>query len=493
MTTDPGLIWLKDEFAFDDRPWPEPRGTIARGWKKWYVGAGQAEWGRAFDCGLVQEVSKTAVTLGIYRQNQGFAVDKRYRISFQVKLISATGGTPSAAVGIHPLGENDFVADGNLDQRFSEIEFGPWVPLTAPNGWLEVAHEFNARNRTQTILLAVDFQGQQGGLAVHDGIAHLADVEIRCGTGNSGVSLPWMADGSPPVEPPYIYGIHDARGVEIFDLYTRRYPVQPQKGWVVHALAIGADPNDGSGQRFSEWVAGQGVIVRLSYAFGDDIPPSPGQYDDFAARCANFVKASLGAGIWSIGNETPIESGATAAQYALCYCRCRDAIKRIRPGAQVITGGMMHGNADYLSGVVGEIQRLRGEQKCGLGGDDLGIDGFAIHSYTNSNSWNASSFEEYRTLMARIPAEMRHLPVYMTEAGSGSTGTEYPESNTGFVDLMFRNVHAWNQAPGTQKIRSVNLYRWDWQAGSPDHWGIEHKPGMIEDFLSAMQAGYKWR
>jgi hypothetical protein len=81
----------------------------------------------------------------------------------------------------------------------------------------------------------------------------------------------------------------------------------------------------------------------------------------------------------------------------------------------------------------------------------------------------------------------------MTEAGSGATGTEYPDSNTDLVDQMFRNIHTWNQNPGNQKIRSVNLYRWEWQAGSHDHWGIEHKPGMIEAFLSAMKTEYYWR
>ena len=36
--------------------------------------------------------------------------------------------------------------------------------------------------------------------------------------------------------------------------------------------------------------------------------------------------------------------------------------------------------------------------------------------------------------------------------------------------------------PNTQKIRSVNFYRWK----AHDQWGIEAKPKMQADFLSAL-------
>ena len=100
---------------------------------------------------------------------------------------------------------------------------------------------------------------------------------------------------------------------------------------------------------------------------------------------------------------------------------------------------------------------------------------------------------QFEALMAQIPNSMKHLPVYLTEAGSGPTGVEYPNENTLFIDQMFKYVHEWNQRPDTQKIRSVNFYRWQWKIGGDDHWGIEHKPGMIADFLTALDNEYYWR
>jgi hypothetical protein len=165
----------------------------------------------------------------------------------------------------------------------------------------------------------------------------------------------------------------------------------------------------------------------------------------------------------------------------------------VRPEAQVITAGMMHGDPDYMAQVIQEIQRLRQAGNWSLGPDDLGLDGFAIHSYTSSNSWHAPTFGQFEALMAQIPNSMKHLPVYLTEAGSGPTGVEYPDENTHFIDQMFKYVHEWNQRNDTQKIRSVNFYRWEWKVGGDDHWGIEHKPGMIEDFLTALDNEYYWR
>jgi hypothetical protein len=105
-----------------------------------------------------------------------------------------------------------------------------------------------------------------------------------------------------------------------------------------------------------------------------------------------------------------------------------------------------------------------------------------------ANYWNEAAFNSYRLMMEKIPASMRSLSVYMTEAGNGATGP-YPDQNTGFVNLMFKNVHDWNHVPGHQPIRSVNFYRWR----SFDQWGIEAKPGMIADFGSALDPEYTWK
>jgi hypothetical protein len=140
----------------------------------------------------------------------------------------------------------------------------------------------------------------------------------------------------------------------------------------------------------------------------------------------------------------------------------------------VITAGMVQGDFEFFERT---MRLLEGQ-----------TDGIAIHSYTNANYWHEGNFNLYQGLMERIPVSMRHLPVYMTESGNGASGP-YPDRNNGFIGLMFRNIHAWNQTPGNQPIRSVHFYRWL----DSDQWGIESKPGMIDDFLTAMDEPLYWR
>jgi hypothetical protein len=457
---DSGLVWdctTDSGFAFD----LAQKGPVALGWDKWATGGTDREWNVVPDHQkgkYVQEVKKQGVQTGLYRQNRGFKVGDTYRVSFEVNFTSG-GGTAQAAVGIHPTGGSEF----------SEVVVGPFTPLSK-NNWIEVAYEFQASNWAQTIFLVVDLRGAQ------DGAVSLDQVKVELLSERP--PEPWMLDGRPPVEPPFIYGMHDPGAEHLFNQKQRH-------GWVVHALEIGANPADQSGKRFSEWVDGHGVIARIANLNGQTIPAQPEQFDDFAQRCANFVQHSVGAGIWSIGNEPPLERAPDPVLYARCYHKCRLAIKAVRPGAQVITAGMVQGNPDYFRHVIDEIQRLADGDPQG------GVDGFAIHSYTNSLEWKPDNFGLYAILMAQIPTSLQHLPVYMTEAGSGAAGT-YPENqNLGFVNNLFKHVHEWNQKPGTQKIRSVNFYRWQWHPPK-DIWGIEHKPGMIADFLAALEPEYCW-
>jgi hypothetical protein len=264
--------------------------------------------------------------------------------------------------------------------------------------------------------------------------------------------------------------MHDAGAEHLFNQKNR-------KGWVMHAIGIGDDPNNMSGQRLSEWVDGHGVIARISYDFGYTLP-HPDRFDEFAQRCANFVSNSVGCGIWSIANEPGLESAGgvpiTPQIYADAYIQCRNAIKAVMPSARVITCGFVQGSFDFFEDT---LQLLEGQ-----------CDGIAVHSYTNANYWHEANFNLYRQHMALIPQSMRNLPVYMTEAGNGATGP-YPDQNNGFVNHMFENVHSWNQDPAHQPVRSVNFYRWrNW-----DQWGIETKQGMIDDFLDALVPDRYWR
>ena len=438
VDTDPGTVWNVE-------PMDEFSGDVVRGWTPWHEGNGEFEWhGFAGETNGAQEVKKRDVRIGIYRENRGFLTGDRYRMKLRARFHIGSG-TPRVSIGVHPTGGTDLAG----------VVWGEETRLVSKGVWTDVLDEFVAAGAKATVFLRVDFTG------VLDGGVSLDNLSLERLTPHP--PLPWMADGSPPVEPSFIYGMHDAGAEHLFNQKTR-------KGWVVHAIGIGDDPTDQSGRRFSEWVDGHGVIVRISHGFGDTLP-DPKRFPQFAQRCANFVKNSVGAGIWSIANEPGLERAGdvpiTPEIYANAFIQCRNAIKAVRPKAQVITAGMVQGSLEFFERT---MQLLEGK-----------TDGIAIHSYTNANFFNEAAFNLYRGMMQKIPASMRNLPVYMTEAGSGATGP-YPDQNNHFIDKLFNNVHQWNHTTGNQPIRSVNFYRWR----SFDQWGIEAKPGMIADFASAL-------
>jgi hypothetical protein len=282
-----------------------------------------------------------------------------------------------------------------------------------------------------------------------------------------------MLSGAPPVEPLNIHGIHDAGAEDLFVQANR-------KGWVTEALAIGSNPNDQSGHRFPEWIDDIGVIGRIAHLFGQILPdpgPAP-QYpglDAFAQRAANFVKSSVGCGIWSIGNEPHLEGVPDPVLYAEAFVRAYKAIKAVRPQAKVITAGFVHGDLNYFKAALQGIE-----------GRGVLPDGIALHTYTDSQGWNETTFRDYQTKIANLPAAMKSLPLYITEAGTGGPGN--PTTNNGLINAMFSHVHQWN-ASGGQQVRSVCFYRWT--AGA-DKWAIEANPGMRADFIGSLANDYRW-
>jgi hypothetical protein len=329
---------------------------------------------------------------------------------------------------------------------------------------VDVTYDFTASNWNTTVFLRAD-------------LTSLVDVGVAFD--NVSVELvsprdpePWMISGAPPAEPFNIHGIHDAGAEDLFVQGNR-------KGWVTEALAIGSNPSDPSGHRFTEWIDGIGVVGRIAHLYGQILPdpgPAP-QYpglDAFAQRAANFVKSSVGCGIWSIGNEPHLERVPDPAIYAEAFVRAYRAIKAARPGARVITAGFVHGDVNYFKAA------LQGIESRGVIPD-----GIALHTYTDSQGWNEIAFRDYQTKIANLPAAMRQLPIYITEAGTGGPGN--PTTNTGLIDIMFNHVHQWN-ASGGQRVRSVCFYRWT--AGT-DKWAIEENPGLRADFVGSLSHDYR--
>lgn len=325
----------------------------------------------------------------------------------------------------------------------------------------------------------------------------------------------------------YIYGLHDPGGEDIM-------LGQGAPGWVLFTEAVGFNPADMGGRNYGEWSSrGLGVMVRLNAGYdGVGTIPYERDYANFATRCANFVRNSQGARIWIIGNEMnhPIEwPGAqwnwnrfppapvsedkrgemiTPSRYVNCYRKVRAAIKDV-PGHsddQVLIGAVGPWNtlSKYEGNTTGDWVKYLADILTRLGPENC--DGITLHAYTHGAepalvrsdermktpefSQRRWHFRVYQDFLAAIPANMRHLPAYITESNQGDDA--WKNENKGWVQAAYGEIAAWNSqtAASTPKIRSLILYRYP-KVGQ-DRWYITGKESVIEDFKAALAFGYKW-
>jgi N-acetyl-anhydromuramyl-L-alanine amidase AmpD len=317
---------------------------------------------------------------------------------------------------------------------------------------------------------------------------------------------------------PYLYGIHDPGGEHLMAAGGAR-------GWILFTEELGSNPNDTRGGDYSRWAnEGFGVMVRLNHGYEPNgTIPHSSRYADFARRVANFVNASKGCRIWIIGNETnfAVERPGVAldwsanpprivspgevilpAMYARCYTLCRQAIKRLpgRGADQVITAAVAPWNAQttYPGNPNGDWVQYQTDILAELG--PSGCDGVSIHAYTHGadpalihtdtrmNPPFANrqyNFRVYQDFMRGIPANMRHLPVYLTEIDQDEA---WQNVNRGWIQRAYGEIDWWNRQPDTQVIRAVILYRWP----NVDKWGLESKTALHDDFRQALVHRYNW-
>jgi len=300
--------------------------------------------------------------------------------------------------------------------------------------------------------------------------------------------------------PSYIYGVHDLGG-QVPMLKAQRL------GWLVDSVDLSAQ----AGTDYTRLAdAGLGIIVRLNngYDLAGTIPPS-NQYDAFAARCAAYVAHSPGARIWIIGNEMNssaerplLPNGSreviTPELYALCFLKCRDAIKNVPGHADdlVIPGAVAPYNADtgdWVRYLVDVLTLL-----------DAEVDGIALHCYTHDFSVTQitsdvlmdppyhhyhSDFRAYRDFLNALPAPFRSLPVFITET-SPLEGWE--NTNIGWIQAAYKEIADWNADPTHQAIQALVLFRWQ---AAPDYpeWSLQDKLALHDDFLAALAQGYRVR
>lgn len=294
------------------------------------------------------------------------------------------------------------------------------------------------------------------------------------------------------MRPVYLHGLHDAGGEHL---------MSSRPGWVVITEAIGANPDDRTGGDYSKLAdAGFGVIVRLNHGYGlDGTIPIPERYESFARRVANFIEASRGCERWIVGNEPnhiqerPQGRHIRPVDYADCFRVVWEAVglRRIMPRPQLITAAVAPWNDQsgdwciYLE----QMLLLIGTR----------ADGIALHTGTHGASVELITselrmtspyqsrrfhFRAYQDMLDYVPAELRRLPVYITETTQGDD--PWMDRDTGWVQAAYHEIDAWNKH-SEQKIHCLALYRWS----RDDQWSIQDKPAIKAAFQQAVAAGYR--
>jgi murein DD-endopeptidase MepM/ murein hydrolase activator NlpD len=198
----------------------------------------------------------------------------------------------------------------------------------------------------------------------------------------------------------------------------------------------------------------------------------------------------------------------TPEQYARCYTLCRDAIHgQAGHGDDLVltsAAAPWNINTTYSGNPDGDWVQYFSDVLTLLGPD--GCDGITLHTYTHGSDpalieqdhYMASpgfehrhyDFRTYIDFMEAIPAAMRHLPVYITEADQDVSWDDRADSS--WVQRAYAEIDRWNGQPNHAQIRALILYRWP-RVGGSDRWWIVGKGNVIQDLQRAMQHGYRWR
>jgi len=247
------------------------------------------------------------------------------------------------------------------------------------------------------------------------------------------------------------------------------------------------------------------TIVRLNHGYHAGTIPSPDQYDEFAKRCAEFVKNSQGVERVHIGNEVNITKQWDAPpsgpisfdQYIQCYNKVYNAIKNVRPDVMIAPTPLAtwciapeFGWNDWVDDTARLLKILKNK-----------VDWIALHAYSTDNSpdtfhqikpmnapysHRSHSFTVLWELMAAIPTEMRHLEVHVTET---DMNLEWSKNDSGrWIQSMYHHINEWNMKPENQKILSSIIFRW---MADDAKWDFSRDQRTKEDFKASLQWDYE--
>ncbi|PWU17502.1 MAG: hypothetical protein C5B50_11210 [Verrucomicrobia bacterium] len=341
---------------------------------------------------------------------------------------------------------------------------------------------------------------------------------------------------------PYIYGIfgYDLQILGSNDdpsEYLSHISAGAGPGWVTATVLVGTNVNNppNFGIDFTP-LANQGVTVicRINNGyFPNGTIPLPGDYDNFASRCTNFIAHSPGCSIWTIGNELNISGEwpydpaqgkcayVTPASYATCFRKVYNAIKALHPGDKVLPAAPACYSGPFPAGTntygpnlypydampVNWVQYLN--QTLVAIANTGPLDGIALHlasrgyacdnirdtSTIPANGQNlSSSFLVYKDWVNYgIPAGLRTNGLYATECNGyyywqGNDPRDFSQHYyAGWMQEVYSEINRYNQcafATNGPIYRCVNMYRWY----DPNNFNIVDGLGESDPYYSQILA-----
>ena len=284
-----------------------------------------------------------------------------------------------------------------------------------------------------------------------------------------------------------LIGLHESGGEDLFD---------ERRGWITFTHELGRDPNNQTGFNYKIWSdLGIGCIARLNHGYGKaGTIPQIQYYADFAQRCANWVKNSLGCHILIIGNETNVSMERpdgipiTWENYLDCFLLCYDKIKAVNPNVLILPAPIGPWNIETGNWL--EYQRNIVSALLQLGK----LDGGAIHAYTHDYDVGQVTVDdirhgwqwEFRTYQDQAQSFPPSLPLFITECNPVSG---WENVDKGWIVAVFEELTRWNDAHPKQGIRCCCLYRWPLVHDQPQ-WSISNRPNVVQDLKNAIAIGF---
>jgi murein DD-endopeptidase MepM/ murein hydrolase activator NlpD len=283
-------------------------------------------------------------------------------------------------------------------------------------------------------------------------------------------------------------GLHDLEGSAI----------APPDTWLLDTVALSDHPQP------KRYPTSLNIIARLNWGYGSSgTLPLPSVYEAFAQKVAQYVSGSRGCRRWIIGNECnlsrewPDNQPIYPWNYAACYKLCREAIHAL-PGHQqdevlIAASGPWNAELKYNSNKDGDWITYFTDVITLIG---AACDGYSIHTYTHGYDVNLVTssarmdrpfqdryyeFYTYRDYCEAIPPNLRHLPVYITEANGNG-----PWQAVGLMPAMLQEIDTWNHSK-LPKIASVIFYRYP----RYDQFYIEGRGDVIAEYQTAVARGYQ--